>query len=152
MTEITLDDIRAAIHVLKAKYDDMVADAIGAELVPLEPLYDKNITERSDAAREAMSALDKPQQELSELLREIERTEGKCLEWQAKTTDTVTELRVEAHGRFRDWCNELERLQGKRDQLEQEIEPLQQTANEATSAAQDAIMGKAYWGVHSRGL
>jgi hypothetical protein len=78
MPDITLDDIRAAVHVLKAKYDDMVADAIAAELVPLEELYDTNINERATAAKDAVMALDKPQAELSELLREIERTEGKC--------------------------------------------------------------------------
>jgi integrase len=145
MPDITLDDIKSAIVALDIKREQLVADAIGAELLQLEEFYDQNITEKSDLARDAIKALEQPQSELAALEREIQAVQGKAAHWEARMDGKPAELRVEAHRRFDDWNQELSQLEAKRDQLERDLEPLTEHASETRRAAEDAVMGKVVW-------
>ena len=62
--DIDLGDIRAALIELDKRREQLVKDAIGAELLQLESWFDENIMVRADAAKEAMKALEKPQKAL----------------------------------------------------------------------------------------
>lgn len=145
--EIKAEHIRAALNHTVSQYWNLVRDLICAELreeyLPLETLLDEEISEKTALLAEARESVDVLQRQIDELTVKIGRIEGRCLEFQAATTDTDDELRIESGLLWRAWDQDLRIQEQKRNQLEQELEPLIRHRDDCQQERDSAVLGKA---------
>ncbi len=116
---------------------------IREEYEPLEPLLDAEIAEKTGKLAEAQQPVDDMQRQLGELEKQCAEVEAQCSGWQARTTDTSAELRVEGHILWREWVSELARLEEKRDRLERDMQPLEAHRDKCAADRDAAVLSKA---------
>ena len=113
---------------------------VSDELKKYLPEYIAAETEAAEKVQACYLSLRSPESDLDLLEKEIGKAEGACIEWEAKLTNTVTELRVEAHRRWSDWDHELRMLYADREAQLKIVEPLRDAHAQARAELAHATL------------
>jgi hypothetical protein len=133
-----------ALAAAMTSVDQAVKVLITEELTGLRPGLEQAVQDAAHRLRDATAALVLPEQQIAGMDAEITAAEAKAADWEAKTSDAVTEVRVEARRWFTAWNEELERLRQKRSQMGAALHPFTEErdkAKDALAQAEAALAG-----------
>jgi hypothetical protein len=103
----------------------MVIDELTAQVLP--ELEEAEAVAAGEL-REAVAALQKPEEALSELERDIATAEGECLQFSSQLHSESISSRIAARAAYSEWSAELDTLTGKRNDMERDIMPLREAS------------------------
>lgn len=150
------EHLEAMLAARKAE-DEHIRWLVSKELEKFLPEYVEAEQEAAEKVQACYAALRDPETDLAAIDKQIGEVEGQCVSWEAKLTDNVAEMRVEAHTRWSAWNNELRMLYADREAQLAVVEPLRDAhaaarakLNHATnerSAVEMNISDFPYWGL-----
>ena len=114
----------SALNAALAEVDKITRQMIADELREKLPGYESREEKAAARLRDALEALQKPQEAISELSREIAKAEGESGTWRSQLDSGDISARVAARAWFREWDEELSKLHAKRDAMERDLAPL----------------------------
>lgn len=118
--------------------DDIIRLLVIDELTAVKlPEFQEKEAFAARQLQEAYSALQGPEMALADLEKDIARTEGETRSWDAQAHSDDISKRVAAKAWFAEWNAELDTLNAKREQMEQDLAPLR--------TARDEAKNRLYW-------